>query len=247
MAIDYWKLTKDFNPGDVVQKLMPGRSEISPYIGRVTAVMPGVGFLDVQWSFGVERVSPEELVKANPETLKFLPPTVTFGYYPGIDAGPAAKLATTPVIKPGGSPLWRTIELPQGFHRKLAQLFHKRVSAIQAYDSLWHEFRQADDEVLRDEVQKFYRVAHNLMGVFLSEHARKTAAYWTEKDRKYRATKSEVETRKLSCPKCKEGPMRKATYKMEDGVKTKLFACPHCMYLVKQSDVRDPDGQPLNW
>jgi len=242
VAIDYWQLTKDFNTGDLVQKFMPGRSDVSPYTGRVTAVLPGIGFLDVQWPFGNERVSPEEVVKVNPEFTRYLPPTLNPSYYPGYDAAPP-KRATNE-----GIPLWRTVELPAGFHRELAKLFHKGASAIKAYDILWHQYRQANDEALRDEVVKFYRVAYNLMTALLSEQARKKdASYWAAKDRKYRATRGELETRKITCPKCKYEHMRKATYKMEDGQKARLLACPNCMHLIKQTDVLGPGGEQVEW
>jgi ssDNA-binding Zn-finger/Zn-ribbon topoisomerase 1 len=241
MAIDYWKLTKDFTAGDTVQKFMPGRSELTPYVGRVTAVLPGLGFIDVQWPFGNERVSPEELVRVNPDFQRYTPTYETFSYYAGQDAGPAAKLAA----QEDGSPLWQ--EVAPGFHTALAQLYHKGASSIQAYDVLWHQYRQANDDAIRSEVQQFYRVAHNLMTAYLGEYATKTAAYWASKDRKYRATKPELESRKITCPKCKQAHMRKATYKMEDGVRAKLLACPNCMYLVKQSDVLGPGGSPVEW
>lgn len=239
--IDYWKLTKDFAPGDFVQKFMPGRSEVSPYVGRVTAVLRGIGFVDVQWPFGNERVSPEEVLVVNPAFTRFLPPTLNFSNYAGLDAEKTART--------DGSPLWRTaIELPVGFHKELAKLFHQGKTAIQSYDILWHQYRQANDEALRDEVSKFYRVAHNLVTTILLEQARKkSAAYWAAPDRKYRATKDELNQKKLTCPKCKQGPMRKATYKMEAGQKMRLFACPQCLHLVKQSDFLGPNGEPVEW
>lgn len=239
MAIDYWQLVQDFNPGDSVQKFMPGRSDLSPYVGRVTAVMKGIGFLDVQWPFGNERVSPEEVVRVNPELQYYLPPSLNSSYYPGLDAVPA-KTAS-------GELLWKA-DLPLGFHLELAKLFHRRASALQAYDVLWNRYRQASDEAIRTEVSKFYRVAHNLVTSFLLEQARKKdAAYWAATDRKYRATRQELDAKRVNCPKCKQGPMRKATYKMEGGQRVRLLACPQCMHLVKRTDVMGPGGEPVEW
>ena len=239
MAIDYWQLSRDFRPGDLVQKFMPGRSEVSPYTGRVIAVMHGIGFLDVQWPFGAERVSPEEVVKVNPEFARFLPPTLNTSYYPGYDAQPP---------KTAGASLWRTTEVPPGFHLRLARLFHGGVRPVKAYDALWHQFRSADDEAMRDEVSKFYRVAFNLVTALILEQARKKdAAYWAGADRKYRATRDELASKKLGCPNCKGGPMRRATYKMQGGQRMKLLACTACMHLVKTSDVLGPDGEPVEW
>ena len=241
MAIDYWTLTKDYTAGDTVQKFMPGRSALSPYVGRVTAVMPGIGFLDVQWPFGNERVSPEELVRVNPDIQLYTPPSLTPSYYPGLDAGPAAKIAH----QTNGEPMWGAFH--PHFHRELAKVFHKGASSVEAYDRMWHQFRQASDGVLRAEVSKFYRVASNFVTMLLSEHATKTAAYWATKDRKYRATKPELVSKSVGCPKCKQAQMRRATYKMEGGVKARLLACPNCMYLVKQSDILDATGNSVEW
>lgn len=238
MAIDYWALSKTYSVGDLVQKFIPGRSSMSPYTGTVTAVLPGIGFLDVQWPFGNERVSPEELVKVNPQYTVFLPPSLVSSYYPGLDALPS---------KAASQNLWRTVELPSGFHLALAKLYHKGASDIQAYDVLWHAFREADDESLRDEVQKFYRVAFNQVTALLNQHAARTAAYWASTDRKYRATKIELSSKQLACPSCKKGPMRKATYKMLEGQRVKLFACPQCLHLVKQSDILGPEGESVEW
>lgn len=238
MAIDYWSLVRDFRPGDLVQKYMPGRAEVSPYVGRVIAVMQGIGFLDVMWPFGAERVSPEEVLKVNPEFVRFLPPTLNTSYYPGYDATP----------KTAAGQLWRTTEVPPDFHKHLARLFHAGTPPLKAYDELWHRFRTADDEAMRDEVSKFYRVAFNMVTALLLEQARKKdAAYWAGSDRKYRATKEELSSKKLGCPNCKKGPMRRATYKMEGGQRMKLLACTACMHLVKTSDVLGPGGEPVEW
>jgi hypothetical protein len=238
--IDYWQLAKDYQPGDLVHKFIVDRGDVTPYVGRVIAVMPGIGFLDVQWPFGAERVSAEEVLKVNPDAVRFFPPTLNMSYYPGYDA--------RPVKKADGGKLWRTTEVPPDFHKHLARVFHSGASAIGAYDEMWHRFRQADDEAMRDEVSKFYRVAYNMVTAIIIEQARKKdAAYWAGADRKYRATKSELSSKKLACPNCKGGPMRRATYKMDGGERVKLLACTGCMHLIKTSDVLGPGGEPTEW
>lgn len=239
--IDYWKLTQDFNPGDTVQKYMPGRGgNLSPYYGRVTAVLKGIGFLDVQWPFGNERVSPEEVVRVNPEFLQYLPPTIDFSWYPGLDAQTAAKRAA-------GSPWRNAIELPPGFHKELARVFHRGAGEIQAYDELWHRYASVtEDEPMRDEVRKFYAFSQNAFRMFFQSHAVKTAMYWMAQNRQHRATRTEVQVKKPNCPRCGT-PMRKATYKMREGQRVKLFACPKDLYLIKQDDILGPDGGPVEW
>jgi hypothetical protein len=237
--IDYWKLTKDFAPGDFVQKYIPSRSvSLSPYVGRVTAVLRGIGFLDVQWPFGNERVSPEEVVKVNKEFAAYLPPSMDFSYYPGLEQLRARSASTN---------LWRSTELPAGFHKELARLFHREASEVQAYDELWHRYASfSDDEALRDEVGKFYRFAANAVDLLIAEVARKTATYWAAQNRTHRATRAEVDALQPNCPKCGTS-MRKATYKMAEGQKVKLFACPKDLYLIRQTDIMGPGGEPIVW
>lgn len=242
--IDYWKLTKDFKIGDIVQKFMPGRGgELSPYHGRVTACLPGIGFVDIQWPFGNERVSPEELVRVNPEFTAYLPPSLDFSWYPGQDAQ-RAQLREASKIPAN---LWRDIEVPAGFHKELAKLFHRGAGEVPAYDELWHRYASfADDEALRDEVQKFYLFARNSMDLYLREAARKTATYWAAQGRQHRATQQEIAAGKPNCPRCGT-QMRKTVYKMAEGIRTKLFACPQDLFIIKRDDIFGPDGAPVAW
>jgi len=232
--IDYWKLTKDFSPGDTVQRVLPGQG-ISPYVGRVLSVLPAIGFVDIQWPCGAERVSPEELILLNPEFVEFLPPQLTFGYYPGLE-----------VTKTAGASKWRSTEVPAGFHTALAAVFHRKANEVQAYDELWHRYASfADDESLRDEVSKFYRFAERSFDL-LVQQVGKEAAYWASRDRNYRATRPEMNSGKPNCPRC-GGQMRKTVYKMREGSKERLFACPSCLYLIKQDNILGTGGEPVGW
>lgn len=237
--IDYWTLSKDFVSGDFVQKYIPSRNvALSPYVGRVTSVLPGIGFLDVQWPFGNERVSPEEVVKVNKEFATYLPPMVDFSYYPGLEQQRAMMASKLP---------WKEASLPVGFHKEVARLWHRGVDEVRAYDELWHRYASfSDDELLRNEVSQVYKFAVNTATLFLDELARKTATYWYSQNRTHRATRSEVQAKKPNCPKC-GSLMRKATYKMAEGQKMRLFACPKDLYLIKQTDIHGPDGEPVVW
>ena len=182
--IDYWKLTKDFAPGDTVQKFMPGDpGMLSPFIGRVTSVHRGLGCLDVQWPFGVERVQPDEIVKINPELQRYFPPTLDQSY-DSYDNRAGKKEASSSRAS------WRTVELPAGFHRDLAFLWSKKASEVEAYDQLWRKYASlgAADDALKDEIGRFYLVARNLVDLRTQQHAHKTAAYWVAQNRQYRAT-----------------------------------------------------------
>jgi len=62
----------------------------------------------------------------------------------------------------------------------------------------------------------------------------KSAIYWAERDRGYRATKSECSNKSYYCPKCgHDHPMRKTIYKRDEGKSITLMACPGCLFLIK--------------
>lgn len=239
--IDYWELAKDFKPGDTVQKYMPGDpGMLSPFIGRVTSVHRGLGCLDVQWPFGVERVQPDEVVRINPSLKRYLPPTLDQSYDSYDNrAGKQASNEKSP---------WRTVELPAGFHRDLAFLWSKKASEVSAYDQLWRKYASlgADDDGMKDEIGKFYLVARNLVDLRFQQFASKTAAYWVANNRQYRATKEEIAARKPFCPKC-GSKMRRTTYKMDQGSKHRLWACPKDLFLIKQEHMLGPMGEPVEW
>lgn len=237
--INYWTLVKDFSVGDTVQQLLTGQG-VTPYYGRVLAVLPGIGFVDVQWPFGSSRESPEDLIRCSPEMTAYLPPTLDFSYYPGMDAVRQAR-ANAP------KNLWRTTQVPPGFHKDMARLFHAGTGEVLAYDALWRKYgATTEDSDLRDEVQKFYRFASNSLDLLIKQHAEKTATYWVSQNRQHRATKAEVDARLPNCPRC-GSQMRRTTYKMAEGRKIRLFACPQDLYLIRQADILGPDGSPVGW
>lgn len=238
--IDFWKLVKDFKPGDTVQRFALGHGDLSPFVGRVTAVHKGIGYVDVQWPYGNERMSAEEIVRVNPQFAKYLPPSLDFSYYAGYDvtmARQAAKLGN----------LWRTDALPATFYVDLASLWTKSADEVATYDELWHRYgHTTDDEILRSEVAKFYRLARNASEMRIQAFAHRSASYWVAQNRQFRVTQEELLTKRPSCPKCGKA-MRKTTYKMEKGARARLFACPKCLFLLKRDNLLGPDGAPVEW
>ncbi len=241
--IDYWKLTRDFSTGDAVQRFAPGLGglSLSPFLGVVTAVHRGLGVVDVQWPYGNERVFPDDIVRVNPQMSFYLPPSLDQSYMSFDIQKAREKWAST--ARP-----WRTIELPAGFHKELAKLWTKAAHEVAAYDDLWHRYSSfgARDEDIRDEVEKFYLVAQNLANLRIQQHTAKTATYWVAQNRQYRVTNDEFQGRKPACPKCGQ-QMRKTNYKMEEGARHRLFACPKCLFLIKRDNLLGPGGQPVEW
>lgn len=68
--------------------------------------------------------------------------------------------------------------------------------------------------------------------------ATKVALYWKNRDRGYHATKDECATGTYRCPRCKGHDLKKAIYKRREGLSERLFACPGCMFLIKDLDIQ---------
>lgn len=233
--IDYWKLTKEFTQGDAVQKIDIQTGDVSPYVGTVTAVHRGIGCLDVQWPFGNERVFPDDVVRVNPAFLRYLPPAFDQSYMT-VEIEKARKAS---------APLWRN--LPPSLYIDMARLWHKGASEVIAYDDLYRSLApNVDDDALRDEVAKLYRLARNAGNLRIHHHLIKSAAYWVAQNRQYRATSEDLKLGKPACPKCSTR-MRTATYKMHEGAKHKVFACPKCLYIIDPPSILAPTGEPHNW
>lgn len=237
--IDFWKLTKEFGQGDIVQRLSPTFS-LSPYVGRVTAVHRGLGVVDVQWVYGNERVSPDEIVKVNPKMTAFLPPEFDQSYSSyDIEKARSKWAANSP---------WVGAELPAGFYTHVAKSWGQGHSEMAAYDSAWHRFaaQGVEDERMRTEVEKFYQVGLRLADLRIKQHAQKSAAYWAAQNRQYRVSQGEIQLKKPNCPKC-GSTMRRTTYKMDQGSRVRLFACPKDLFLIKSEAILGPNGEPLGW
>lgn len=240
--IDFWKLVKDFSQGDTVQRFAPGMGALSPFTGRVTAVHRGLGQVDVQWPYGNERMSPDEIVRVNPQLVTWLPPEFDQSY----DSYDIQKARSRWASANG--PLWRGSELPAGFYTEVAKHWSKGASEVAAYDAVWHRFASqgVSDDALRGEVQKFYTVASRLLDLRIRNHTIKSAAYWVAQNRQYRVSQSEIANKKPGCPKCGT-QMRRTTYKMEKGARVRLFACPKDLFLIKSDAILGPQGEALGW
>jgi hypothetical protein len=245
VAIDYWKLVKEYSVGDMVQRFAPGTGgyALSPFLGRVTAVHRGLGVLDVQFPYGNERVFPDDVVMVSPKSTNWFPPALIDQTYMSLDTERARELWASA----RATRLWRSVEVAPDFHMTLAKCWASGADEVAAYDALWRKYAsQTADEILRDEVGKFYRLAQNMVELRIQQHAEKTAAYWVSQNRTYRVTKDEHDKGVPNCPKCGKA-MRKTTYKMQEGTRIRLFACPKDLFLLKQDDLLGPGGEPVSW
>ena len=242
MAIDYWRLVKEFKVGDMVQRYAPGQGgySLSPFLGRVTACHRGLGVLDVQWPYGNERMFPDDVVMVSKASTNWFPPALMDQTYMSQDTAKARELWAS-------NKLWATIEVAPDFHLNLAKCWSRGDDEVAAYDALWRRYAsQTDDAIIRTEVQKFYRLGRRMGELRIQQHAEKSAAYWFAQNRTYRVTKEEHDAGVPNCPKCGR-TMRKTTYKMREGNRVRLFACPKDLFLLKQDDLLGPGGEPVTW
>lgn len=240
--IDFWKLVKDFSQGDIVQRFAPGTgTSLSPFVGRVTAVHRGLGVLDVQFPYGNERITPDEVVRVNPQLAAWLPPEFDQSYDSYDIQKAREKWASS-------KEQWAGSKLPPGFYHEIARSWAKGFNEVAAYDSAWHRYAATgvDDSMLRSEIAKFYSVGERLADLRINQHAIKSAAYWVAQNRQYRVSQGELTAKKPNCPKC-GSMMRRTTYKMDKGARVRLFACPRDLFLLKSESILGPEGEPIGW
>ena len=167
--IDYQQRATEFSVGDSVFPFQSGNAWQS---GRVMAVYPAIGMVDVEFPHGSMRLPVEDLQRyENRDTLE---------PEPGHDNIPGG--AGTVSVPGGPTP-------KKAFVTKVAQAWVKK------------------------------------------------SLYWAAKDRKYRASRGELEANNFNCPKCKEGQLKPARYKRMEGKSDHLMGCPHCLFLIKRCDI----------
>ena len=172
---DYQQRATEFSVGDVVFPFMSGNGWSN---GRVVAVWPGIGMVDVEWPHGSERMPVEDLqLFPNGQST---PPMPEHDNVPG---------GAESVSVPGGP---------------------------------------------KPSVKKASTSARRVAEAFV-----KQSLYWGARDRKYRLTKSELESGRYGCPKCKaEGVvLKKVNYKRNGGVSEHLLGCPACLFVIKRCDL----------
>jgi hypothetical protein len=85
----------------------------------------------------------------------------------------------------------------------------------------------------------------------VAEAFTKSAIYWANVDRGYKATRGESSGKSYRCPKpcCRgneESVLRRSPYKREDGKTVKLLSCPNCSFLIRVNDVHGHHLKPVD-
>lgn len=173
--VDYQQRASEFSVGDYVYPFVTGQHN---YAGRVLAVWPAIGMVDVQWPHGTERRSVEELQRTKKKDN--LLPSAEQGEVPGGSAS----------VSVSGGPAPRTATV-EAWAQRVAEAFVKK------------------------------------------------SLYWGGRNRKYRATKAEIESGKFGCPKCRADGilLKRVNYKREEGHSDHLLGCPSCLFVIKRCDL----------
>lgn len=242
--IDWQERSFDFPVGSYVYPFMSGNRDL---MGRVVAVYPAIGMVDVQWPHGSERHPVEELQRYEEEN--YIPPSVEHESVPGgapvsdldTNDSPIPKVAETEGIQdwlPGGigdKTLPKDVSSEQLAKGVKVEMEHTKDPAVAREIALDHLTEDAKyyDKLETIEKHGAERVAHMWV---------KKALYWATSDRKYKATEDEVSSSSYTCPKCKQATLRKAVYKRRGGQSQKILGCPNCLFLIKREDIiGDPD------
>lgn len=215
--VDYQALAAQFKVGEFVRKIDPVRGkEFASFLeGRVEAVLKGIGFVDVAFPWGTDRVSPDMLVRVKEN------PAVYSDFLDSYDRRKGGHIE---------EPMHRRVAAAAAskhavLYETALRMREAGIAELDAYHKMsgrWSD--KLGDGPVREAVSYAY------------EAADKVAIYWKDRGRQYVPTKRERETGVLHCPRCK-CEMGRTIYKK----RTKLYACPECLFLIQPCDLIDPD------
>jgi hypothetical protein len=173
--IDTQALASHYEEGDRVRKLDPvrGREFPSASEGIVEAVHVGLGFVDVAFPWGSERVSAELLIKVEGD------PAVAGDFL-------STVTSSVPIHQRVATSYAHRIHWA---HEALCQMRWAGIEELDAYAKLSTHKKAAKLDVL-DLVASVYG-------------AGKVALYWKDKGRQYVPSKQEIATGDFNCPRCK--------------------------------------------
>lgn len=203
IGLDYQELASHFSVGDSVVPIVDRSSQT----GRVVSLWPAIGMADVAFSMGVKRFPVEDLKKVYEDT-SYLDHSVV----------------------PGGT---GTVSVAGGpFPQENSSCPH--CGCISCPCPCTNCPCGCNSTPVDPKSTGFKETVLVLKAAnqrLASKHLLKTALYWTEKDRVYRATKAERSEKEYICPnKC--GELKKTSFMKRDGKSEKLLACPKCLFLV---------------
>lgn len=209
---DYQARAREFAVGEYAHPIGAGPLDI----GRISEVFPGIGMVQVEFPYGSRRYPVEDIEKIHPSNSPVIP-TSTENVPGGVDV-PSVSAGRPSTVTPEGSSETESGKETTGQGSNTTGPDNAPSATRTARVKLTASERQAmADRVLEAHIKK--------------------ALYWHSADRNYRVNKVEFESGNYACPKCKEGPMRKAIYKMRGGQRHRLYICPSCTFVIKQDNI----------
>lgn len=150
----------DYKPGDHVKKL--NRTNESQVVGVVTHILPKSGKLRVQWPYGNEQESPEELYKVSPE---FFPANV--GYDTSYDShehresesvyGNSLPKRPKNNAKLAAKIAAKHVQATAAIIQEIETLKESKLSSVEAYMQMSKKFAQnVGDSLLKELVSAVY-------------------------------------------------------------------------------------------
>lgn len=212
--VDEQAIARGFSPGDLVRKTGTGDFLLSPYVGRVLYANPRTGTVQVQWPWGDGQEAPSELVK---DLSGLATSAAVDTSYSTLEKTRYARIAAA--YESRTLPLWRAA----------CEAWHCEMPEVTAYVRMSGVFGQ-----------EFGQDAVRLTVANLYECSRRLAIYWNGGKRKYKVTKKEVDSGKLSCPRCRD-LLRPRTYRAGQ----RVLMCTKCGFSIHPKDLRKKNPRPI--
>ena len=247
--VDFQARAREFSVGDSVFPFGMFESQA----GRVTAVWPAIGMVDVEFPTGERRFPAEELLRANPGNTGNEPPHTDsgMGEMVSVSAGPIPTpkegagsadgkflnaLADVPFIRFVDFIRRGQINLewnPGDAKYEDVVILVEDMALSFGFDVTWPKVIRPGRVVFSFFPKVLRSSSERVVAAF-----GKKALYWVTKDRQYRMNRQEQESGCPSCPRCEDhSPLKKAIYKRRGGASERLLGCPTCMFLIKEGDI----------
>jgi hypothetical protein len=217
---DYQARAREFAVGEYAHPIGAGPMDI----GRISEVFPGIGMVQVEFPYGSRRYPVEDVEKIHPSNSPIIPTTTE--NVPGGTDVPSVSAGRPSTVTPEGSS--ETVSGKETTGQE-GMTTGPDGGAPSATRTARTKLTAADRQIMADRI--------------LEAHIKK-ALYWHSADRNFRVNKAEFESGQYACPKCKEGPMKKAIYKMRGGQRHRLYICTNCTFVIKQDNIHTDHCEP---
>lgn len=207
--IDVCLLAKNFFPGDIVCRYNLMSGDPVEITGIVTASLHGIGFVDVEFPWGNERVSADELLRLSDNGVRYLPPMYDTSYSSwDADQARAEHDVSSKIAS-----------------EHLSCMDNAMLTACSCHCN------DLPEEDTLETIVNRYPIATRIAKVIVAD-VYKNALYYVGEGRKYRMSLEEMADGKPNCPRC-QSDMGKTVYKKY----TKLFVCPECFFCITPEDI----------